>query len=141
MNVVISRKKFSCIIFDKKNDKKQNERKSWELYSVYMLHGQLSYGASFTNEFLMFSLRLSCLTNALKLKEEPGIWPTLVLIFCVEFRELSHLTRDLSQAEKKITVVTSCKFKFTTLTILSEIDVILCICSACNNIYFLLSLR
>ena len=30
-----------------------------------------------------------------------------VLIFCVEFRELSHLTRDLSQAEKKITVLTS----------------------------------
>ena len=26
-----------------------------------------------------------------------------VLIFCVEFRELSHLPRDLSQAEKKIT--------------------------------------
>ena len=25
-----------------------------------------------------------------------------VLIFCVEFQELSHLTRDLSQAEKKI---------------------------------------
>ena len=32
---------------------------------------------------------------------------TKVLIFCVEFRELSHLTRDLSQAEKKITVFTS----------------------------------
>ena len=30
----------------------------------------------------------------------------LVLIFCV-FWELSHLTRDLSQAEKEITVVTS----------------------------------
>jgi hypothetical protein len=30
-----------------------------------------------------------------------------VLIFCVEFWELSHLTHDLSQAEKKITVVTS----------------------------------
>ena len=29
------------------------------------------------------------------------------LIFCVEFRDLSHLTWDLSQAEKKITVVTS----------------------------------
>ena len=29
----------------------------------------------------------------------------MVLIFCVEFRELSHLTRDLSQAEKKINVV------------------------------------
>ena len=27
-----------------------------------------------------------------------------VLIFCVEFRELSHLTRDLSQAEKKMNV-------------------------------------
>ena len=32
---------------------------------------------------------------------------TKVLIFCVEFRELSNLTRDLSQVEKKITVVTS----------------------------------
>ena len=30
-----------------------------------------------------------------------------VLIFCVEFRELSHLTRDLSRAEKKIIDVTS----------------------------------
>ena len=30
-----------------------------------------------------------------------------VLIFCVEFWELSHLTRDLSQGEKKINVVTS----------------------------------
>jgi hypothetical protein len=25
-----------------------------------------------------------------------------VLIFCVQFRELSHFTRDLSQTEKKI---------------------------------------
>ena len=32
---------------------------------------------------------------------------TKVLYFCDEFCELSHLTRDLSQAEKKITVVTS----------------------------------
>ena len=31
----------------------------------------------------------------------------MVIIFCVEFRELSHLTYDLSQAEKKITAVTS----------------------------------
>ena len=30
---------------------------------------------------------------------------TLVLIFCLEFQELSHLTCDLSQAEKKINVV------------------------------------
>ena len=34
------------------------------------------------------------------------VWPT-ILIFCVEFREFSHLTSDLSQAEKKINVVTS----------------------------------
>ena len=39
-------------------------------------------------------------------------WPWMcllvvqVLYFCVGFWELSHLTRDLSQAEKKITVVT-----------------------------------
>ena len=32
----------------------------------------------------------------------------MVLIFCVEFRELSHLTRDLSLAEKKINVGASC---------------------------------
>ena len=31
-------------------------------------------------------------------------WSSQVLIFCVEFLELSHLRRDLSQAEKKITV-------------------------------------
>jgi hypothetical protein len=30
-----------------------------------------------------------------------------VLIFCVEFWELSHLARDLSQVQKKITVVKS----------------------------------
>ena len=30
----------------------------------------------------------------------------MILIFCVEFWELSHLTSDLSQAEKKLTVVT-----------------------------------
>ena len=30
-----------------------------------------------------------------------------VLILCVEFRELSHVTHDLSQAEKAINVVTS----------------------------------
>ena len=29
-----------------------------------------------------------------------------VLIFCVEFWELFHLTRDLSQAQKKMNVVT-----------------------------------
>ena len=31
--------------------------------------------------------------------------------------------------------------KMTTSAILCEIDVILCICSSCNNIYFLISLR
>ena len=32
---------------------------------------------------------------------------TMVHIFCVDFRELSHLARDFSHAEKKINVVTS----------------------------------
>ena len=67
---------------------------------------------------------------------------TVVIIFCVEFRELSHLTRDFFQTKKEITVVTSwATDKMTTIftqndnsTILSEIDIILCICSACNNI-------
>ena len=36
-----------------------------------------------------------------------AIYVIKVLIFCVEYRELSHLTHDLSQAEKKINVVTS----------------------------------
>ena len=35
------------------------------------------------------------------------VYNTMVLIFCVEFWELSHLTRDLSQAEEKIDVITS----------------------------------
>ena len=35
------------------------------------------------------------------------VYNTMVLIFCVEFWELSHLTRDLSQAEEKIYVITS----------------------------------
>ena len=44
---------------------------------------------------------------------------------------VSHLTRDLSQAEMKITVVASwATDKMTTSTILSEVDVILCICSS-----------
>ena len=54
------------------------------------------------------------------------------LIFCVEFRELSHLTCDLSQAEKKkklfllqadqLTKWQLFSLKMTILTILSEID-------------------
>ena len=31
LDVTISQKRFSCTISDEKNDKKQNERKSWEL--------------------------------------------------------------------------------------------------------------
>ena len=78
-----------------------------------------------------------------------------VLIFCIEFWELSHLKRELSQAEWEKTLLLQAKqlikwklfsLKMTTLTILSEIDVIRCISSACYqpacyNIYFLLQLR
>ena len=77
------------------------------------------------------------------------VWPT-ILIFCVEFRKLSHLTRDLSQAEKKITVViqaeqihkmTAISLKMVEVVILGENSCHFVSCSACNNIYFLLSLR
>ena len=60
----------------------------------------------------------------------------MVLYFCVSLWELSHLTHDLSQAEKEINVVTSwATDKMTTWTILSEIGMHL----HCNNIYFPLS--
>ena len=74
-----------------------------------------------------------------------------VLILCVEFRELSHLTTDLSQAEKKINAVTSranaqndinftqngCSCHFEWKYVLRHVVS----CSACNNSYFLLILR
>ena len=68
-----------------------------------------------------------------------------VLIFCVEFQELSYSTRDLSQAGKKIIVVTSWATDKMT-TIFTQNDNFdhfewnrchLCILSACNKVYFL----
>ena len=72
-------------------------------------------------------------------------WTRNGVIFCVEFQELSLLTHDLSQSEKKINIVTSWvntqKFsKWSKLSFWVKIVVILCICSACTNSYFLLSL-
>ena len=72
-----------------------------------------------------------------------------ILYFCIGFRELSHSTRDLFQAEKKINVVTSWASDKMT-TIFNQNDNFnhfvwnrchFVHCSACNNIYFLLSLR
>ena len=63
-----------------------------------------------------------------------------VLIFCVEFRELSHSTRDLSQAEQ-MHKMTSISLKMVEVVILSENSSHFVSCLACNNIYFLLSLR
>ena len=42
-----------------------------------------------------------------------------VLYFCVDFWKLSHLTRDLSQAEKKINIV-SISLEMAEVVILSE---------------------
>ena len=72
-----------------------------------------------------------------------------VLIFCVEFWELSHLTRDLSQAEKiffllqaeQMHKMTSISLKMVEVVILSENSGHFVSCSACNNSYFLLFLR
>ena len=67
---------------------------------------------------------------------------TEVLFFCVGFCELSNLTRDLSQAENKIIVVTNWAIdKMTILTFLSEINVILSICSDCNKNFFVSLLK
>ena len=68
----------------------------------------------------------------------------MVLIFCVEFRELSHFTRDLSQAEKKINVVIQAEplKKMTTNFTQNDIfDHFVHLLSLYYNIYFLLSLR
>ena len=60
-----------------------------------------------------------------------------VLIFCVEFRELSHLTRDLSQAEKKINVVTSWANAQNDIYFTQNGRGCYFVnCSACNNSYF-----
>ena len=69
-----------------------------------------------------------------------------VLIFCVEFRELSHLTRDFSQAEKKIKAeqnhkMTSTSLKMVEVVILSENSCDFVSCSACSDSCFLLSMR
>ena len=63
-----------------------------------------------------------------KVKKYISTRRTRVLIFCFGFRELSHLTCDLSQAEKKINVVqseqmhkmTSISLKMVIVVILSE---------------------
>ena len=60
------------------------------------------YKRMFQYQHLMISLMV--LVYAITLSRGAYI---LVLIFCVEFRELYHLTHDLFQAEKKINVVTS----------------------------------
>ena len=75
-----------------------------------------------------------------------SVQSNFVLIFCVEFWELSHLTCDLSQAEKKINVVTHKLNKTISLKMKVEVVILsgnscqLVSCSACNNSDFLLSL-
>ena len=67
---------------------------------------------------------------------------TWVLIFCVEFWELSHLIRDLSQAEKKMNVVTSWANAQNDIYFTQNgRSCHFVSCSACKTSYFLLSLR
>ena len=69
---------------------------------------------------------------------------TLVLIFCVEFLGLSHLTCDLSQGQQmllqaeQMLKMTSISLKMVEVVILSENSYPFV---SCNNSYFLLSLR
>ena len=65
---------------------------------------------SYKNERFCFYCKLTSVTLEIQGKDlkSCGICKIAeVLIFCFEFRELSHLTRDLSEAEKKINIVTS----------------------------------
>ena len=64
--------------------------------------------------------------------------------FCFDFRELSHLTHELSQAEKKINIVAQndiISLKMVEVVILSKNSCHYVSCLACKNSYFLLSLR
>ena len=64
---------------------------------------------------------------------------SIVLIFCVEFREFSYLKRDLSQAEKKINVVTSWHLfhsKWSKLSFWVKIVVILSVAQLITTVIF-----
>ena len=68
----------------------------------------------------------------------------LVLIFCVEFQELSHLRRAQSEAEKKMLLqaeemhkMTTISLKMVEVVILSENNCHFVSCSACNSSNFL----
>ena len=65
-----------------------------------------------------------------------------VLIFCVILWELSHLTQDLSQAEKKLNVDKSCaNAQYDIYFTQNDQSCHFVSLSACNNSHFLLSLR
>ena len=73
--------------------------------SIYRLeymstnYGNLPLNSTVTRKEVIFIIQLPGQVHDFYLSE--------ILIFCVEFWELSFLTPALSQAEKKITVVTS----------------------------------
>ena len=50
---------------------------------------------------------------------------TWFIISCVEFRELFHLTCDLSQAEKKINIVANEQMRKTTSISLKMVEVVI----------------
>ena len=60
---------------------------------------------AFSAVTICFALTIMSYVTFVDVSNDP--LATEVLIFCVEFQELSHLRRDLSQAEKKINFVTS----------------------------------
>ena len=80
----------------------------WTNFSHKVFSGFLNF-----IQFYFFKVKLW------KYLHQVSLWYILVLIFCVEFLELSHLTRDLSQPETKYLLLQA--EQLTTLTILSEI--------------------
>ena len=60
----------------------------------------------------------------------------MVLIFCVGFRELPHLTRDLSQAEKKILLQAEQMHKMTSISLKMVKYVILSVAQLVGTVIF-----
>ena len=84
---------------------KKLQMPDWEVILTKSINFEYTDDFSNVHSGLQFSLVFQRIkSNRILHTYIPSI---MVLIFCVEFRELSHLTRDLSQAEKKINVVTS----------------------------------
>ena len=78
VNVAISQKKLNCMIFDQKNDRKRNERKSWEL-TVWILQKE--------NKSMFIQKVPNIATCALQKKTSICLLTKIVLTYNLRFSE------------------------------------------------------